>query len=172
MKIDWAYAPGWTAKSLPLTPTRVNKALRGIQKALRDLPEWAETTAVLGHPPRDLAVLICGDEEMRVYNRDYRKLDRTTDVLSFPTRELALPASSLGEEAGLGDLIVSLPAIARGARRGRRPVADEFLEVLVHGILHLLGFDHIVPKVSAAQARRMRSEQRALFAAARRAMKT
>jgi probable rRNA maturation factor len=157
VKIEWAFAPGWTARDLPVEPARLAKILKARLPELRKLEEWAETREILGSHPRSLAALVCGDEEMRVYNRDYRHMDKTTDVLSFPTRELEIPGLILESEAGLGDLILSLPAIERGAKRGRRRVEDEFIEVFLHGVLHLLGFDHVnVPK---SQADRMRSVQ-------------
>jgi len=68
---------------------------------------------------------------MRTLNRRFRGKDRSTDVLSFP----ASPPL-------LGDIAISVPYAARQARRRREPVGREIDRLLVHGYLHLLGYDH------------------------------
>lgn len=151
---------------MPVDAPRLAKLLKSRMPDLRKLPEWKETCEILGGTPRTVSVLVCGDEEMRVYNRDYRHLDKTTDVLSFPTREMDLPGVILESEASLGDLILSVPAVERGAQRGRRRTQDEWVEVFLHGILHLLGFDHVTPAVSRVRAARMRAVQAELVAKA------
>ena len=78
-----------------------------------------------------ISVLFCGDLRMRAMNRRYRRKDRSTDVLSFP----AAPPL-------LGDIAISVPYAARQARRLREPVTREIDRLLVHGYLHLLGYDH------------------------------
>jgi probable rRNA maturation factor len=72
-------------------------------------------------------------------NRDYRQLDRATDVLSF-SQDCAVDGSSA--TAVLGDVVISLETAARQARAGRRDLLDEATALLVHGVLHLLGYDH------------------------------
>jgi len=69
---------------------------------------------------------------MRGLNREWRGMDRPTDVLSFPS----------GEKGFLGDLVIDLPYAARQARRLGHPVSREVQLLLAHGILHLLGHDH------------------------------
>jgi probable rRNA maturation factor len=80
----------------------------------------------------ELSVLFCGDSRMRRLNREFRRQDRTTDVLAFPAAAGAL----------LGDIVVSVPYAARQARKRGEPSAREIERLLVHGYLHLLGFDH------------------------------
>lgn len=80
---------------------------------------------------RSVSVLFCGDRRMRSLNRRYRRKDRPTDVLSFPS---APPL--------LGDIAISVPYAGRQARRRREPVFREIDRLLVHGYLHLLGYDH------------------------------
>jgi probable rRNA maturation factor len=75
---------------------------------------------------------------MRTLNRRFRRVDRPTDVLSFPT--LKEPPSS--RSPFLGDLVVDLPYAARQARRRGHAVAREVRILLAHGLLHLLGYDH------------------------------
>lgn len=69
---------------------------------------------------------------MRSLNRRYRRVDRSTDVLAFPA----------GAGGVLGDIVVSVPYAARQARRRGEPVSREVDRLLVHGYLHLLGYDH------------------------------
>ncbi len=76
-------------------------------------------------------MLFCGDRRMRTLNRRYRRKDRSTDVLSFPA---AAPL--------LGDIAISVPYAGRQARRRGEPVSREIDRLLVHGYLHLLGYDH------------------------------
>ena len=86
-----------------------------------------------GVPPRigSVSILFCGDRRMRTLNRRYRGKDRSTDVLAFPA---AAPM--------LGDIAISVPYAAREAGRRGEPVAREIDRLLVHGYLHLLGYDH------------------------------
>ena len=80
----------------------------------------------------ELSVLFCGDARMRRLNRVYRGKDKTTDVLAFPA----------GAGALLGDIVVSVPYAARQARRRGERASREIDRLLLHGYLHLLGYDH------------------------------
>ena len=91
--------------------------------------------AFAGGSARELSLLICGDRRMRRLNRRYRHKDRTTDVLSFPAGA-AMPSGFLG------DLIISAPEARRQARVARLPFGTVMERLLLHGLLHLLGFDH------------------------------
>jgi rRNA maturation RNase YbeY len=83
-----------------------------------------------------LSVLLCGDARMRTLNRTFRRIDRPTDVLSFPT----FKESSLS--SFLGDVVIDVPYAARQARRRGHPLRREVQILLAHGLLHLLGYDH------------------------------
>jgi probable rRNA maturation factor len=83
---------------------------------------------------REVSVLFCGDVRMRRLNRSYRRKDRSTDVLAFPGDGGML----------LGDIVVSLPYAAREAARRGDPVLREVDRLLLHGFLHLIGYDHEV----------------------------
>ena len=89
--------------------------------------------ACSGHSAGEVSVLFCGDSAMRRLNRTYRRKDRTTDVLSFPSN---------GGDGFLGDLIVSAPEAKRQARRSRSAYPKVMEKLLLHGLLHLLGYDH------------------------------
>ena len=87
-----------------------------------------------GRTPREVSVLFCADTRMRALNRRYRGQDRPTDVLAFPTAD--------SESGFLGDIVISVPYAGREARRRREPGAREIDRLLVHGLLHLMGYDH------------------------------
>ena len=91
--------------------------------------------AALGKGDAELSVLVVGDRGIRRLNREWRGKDVATDVLSFPAAV---------EHAGnlIGDVVVSLDTAARVAEAEGRPLVEELDRYLVHGILHLLGFDH------------------------------
>lgn len=84
-----------------------------------------------------VTVVLTGDEEVHRLNREFRGKDRPTDVLSFPAGD-DLPE---GEEE-LGGIVISVETAAKQARARRRPVEHEVRILLIHGVLHLLGFDH------------------------------
>jgi len=109
---------------------------------------------ILELPDRELSILLCGDEEIRELNRVYRNKDRATDVLSFAQQEG--PAGHLHPEI-LGDVVISLPTALRQAERRGVALMEEVLFLLVHGVLHLLGHEHV--GVSSSVGRAMRKEQ-------------
>ncbi len=107
----------------------------------------------------ELSVLLTGDEQIRILNRDYRKKDKPTDVLAFALREGEFGALN---EGLLGDVIVSLPTAQRQAAEQGKGLLEETTMLLAHGLLHLLGWDH----ETAAKDRKMRAETDRIIAAA------
>ncbi len=92
----------------------------------------------------ELSILLTDDEEIHRLNRLWRGVDRPTDVLAFPMQEG-------GEAAGvLGDVVLSLDTVARQARDQGHSTQAEFLFLLIHGILPLLGYDHQTPEEATA----------------------
>lgn len=87
----------------------------------------------------ELSVLLVNDRRMRALNCDYRGKDRPTDVLSFAMGE-GEPIQ--GEPSVLGDVVISLPTAWRQAAEKGHPLEREVTILLIHGILHLLGYDH------------------------------
>ena len=83
-------------------------------------------------------LLLTDDTTLRQLNRDFRGYDQTTDVLSFPAGEPSFP----GEAAYLGDIAISIPRAMQQAENGGHPVEAEAQLLVVHGTLHLLGYDH------------------------------
>jgi probable rRNA maturation factor len=103
----------------------------------------------------ELSVLLVTDAEMQRLNRDWRGKDRPTDVLAFAQRE----GGGATPENLLGDVVISVDTARRQARSGRRPLGREAERLLVHGLLHLLGWDH---ERSARAAAEMRQKEREL----------
>lgn len=92
--------------------------------------------------PAELSVVITDDPAIRALNREYRETDAPTDVLSFSQTEGEAFAVPDGGTPHLGDVIISLETARRQANDGGLAVQDEMAHLLVHGILHLLGYDH------------------------------
>ena len=86
----------------------------------------------------DLAIVIGDDDQIQSLNRDYRGVDQPTDVLSFPLGSKD-PHSG---HVNLGDIIISLPRAAAQADAEGHSLEDELVLLVVHGLLHLLGYDH------------------------------
>ncbi len=91
----------------------------------------------------ELSVVFTGDAEVRKMNRLYRKKDKTTDVLAFPLREGKLLRAGLPGSGALGDVMISVPQTLRQAKAAGKKPKEEMALLLTHGILHLLGFDHV-----------------------------
>ncbi|HET8724454.1 MAG TPA: rRNA maturation RNase YbeY [Anaeromyxobacteraceae bacterium] len=103
--------------------------------------------AAAGRPGAGLSILLTRDGPIRTLNRRWRGVDHATDVLSFP----ATDPPGAGDD--LGDLAISLDVASRRARRAGRTLAEEVDLYLVHGILHLLGHDHVRPGEAREMAR-------------------
>jgi probable rRNA maturation factor len=120
----------------------------------------AETTLnALGLPASELAVTIVGDRSIRILNRDYLGKDHPTNVISFPMNE--------GECSGLnpdvlGDVVISAATAAREAAEADIPYVARLSFLLLHGILHLAGYDH--ERSGPEEATRMEEKERELFA--------
>lgn len=102
-----------------------------------------------------LSLELVGDGRMRRLNRVFRHRDNTTDVLAFATREGPGPRSLL-----LGDIVISLPQAIRQAREHQQDVDHELVRLLIHGVLHLCGYDH---ERGEGEARRMARRERAVL---------
>src|SRR5262245_41263832 len=92
------------------------------------------------HAADALTIVLAGDAAVRRLNRQFRGKDRTTDVLSFPAGGDVLPDGS----RPLGDIVISVPQAARQAVRAGHSLDREIRRLVLHGYLHLLGYDHEV----------------------------
>jgi len=98
--------------------------------------------SAVGESRSELSLELIGDRRMRRLNHEYRKRDRPTDVLAFPTREAVMPGGVRPVTQMLGDVVISLPTAIRQAKASGRSIDDELAMLLVHGVLHLCGYDH------------------------------
>ena len=91
----------------------------------------------------DICIELTNDSVIHEYNRDYRSVDRPTDVLSFPAFEgeelIGLP------DGHLGDIMISVETAERQARELGHSTPREIMFLAVHGTLHVLGYDHMLP---------------------------
>ncbi|HEU5468023.1 MAG TPA: rRNA maturation RNase YbeY [Steroidobacteraceae bacterium] len=115
------------------------------------LRRWARLAA--GSRQGELGIRVVGEPESRDLNQRWRGRAKPTNVLSFPA------APELGGRQ-VGDLVVCAPVVAREAREQGKALAAHWAHMIVHGTLHLLGFDH----GRAADAKRMEARERRLLA--------
>ncbi|GGC93134.1 rRNA maturation RNase YbeY [Chelatococcus reniformis] len=86
----------------------------------------------------ELSVLLADDATLRTLNRDWRGLDKPTNVLSFP----AAAPGALADAAHCGDLALAFETLQREAAAEGKPLAHHLTHLVVHGVLHLMGYDH------------------------------
>lgn len=117
---------------------------KGVKARVRKISESA--LRGLGYGDSELSVLITGNDEIRALNKEYRKIDKATDVLSFPMEDTEM----------LGDIVISYEKTLSQAREFKVTVDEELGRLLVHGLLHLLGYDHVK---GGRQAKEMREKE-------------
>jgi probable rRNA maturation factor len=117
-------------------------------------------------PDGSVSIVITDDETVQDLNRAYRGLDEPTDVLSFGLGGLAKPLDEappaefvLPDDAmpAIGEVVIAYPYAARQARTAGRAVRDEVALLVVHGVLHLLGHDHLESDEAAVMQERERA---------------
>lgn len=126
-----------TPWQLPLSWMRMMNQAAG-QTLAAEMHDGARQRGRLPHT-LEISVTLVDDETIHELNREYRGVDRATDVLSFPqyqSGEEIMPRSSLG------DIVISLPRMAAQAAEFGHSQQREFCFLFVHGLLHLLGYDH------------------------------
>jgi probable rRNA maturation factor len=120
--------------------------------------DWA-AAALEERATAELTVRIVDEPEVQTLNRRYRDQDRPTNVLSFPCDlPVGLPADQFGDL--LGDVVICAPVVAREAREQGKAADAHWAHLVVHGVLHLLGYDHEEPD----QAARMETRERVILA--------
>jgi len=149
--IDVAY-DGWTAK-LPDVEERCRQVAAitlGAAAATVDLPSER----------LEVSVLLTDDSQVQELNRDYRQQDKPTNVLSFAALDEDSPLPPDGPIL-LGDVIVAFQTTEREAVEEGKSFADHFSHLVVHGVLHLLGYDHLEDD----EAEEMESLERSILGA-------
>lgn len=112
---------------------RISFSARGLERLVSGLADE------LGIPPESFTVALVSDDQIRRLNRRFRGRPTPTDVLSFPAH--AHPQKGL-RNGYLGDVVISLESARRQARRLGHSLRTEVGLLMVHGVLHLLGYDH------------------------------
>ena len=112
----------------------------------------------LGCQNTEVSILLTKDKDIRLLNKEFRSIDQPTDVLSFPQNQDEDP--SIPGEKVLGDIAVSVDTAKIQANKHGLILKEEIVLLLIHGILHLLGYDH---EVSEQEEKKMRSKTRELF---------
>ena len=113
-----------------------------------------------GQKEADLSIAFVGQGRMREINKKYRGKNRVTDVLSFPESKVLLQKFKVGpaqKTQGLGEIIICLREVKKNAKKFKSSFKKELNRVLIHGILHLLGYDHEKGK---EEAREMEEKER------------
>ncbi|MGE0258453.1 MAG: rRNA maturation RNase YbeY [Alphaproteobacteria bacterium] len=122
------------------------------------LAERAARAALAAAPPATggpalVGIVLTDDAEQRALNRAYRGTDAPTNVLSFALGTADPPAPP-GAPVLLGDVVLALETVAREAAEQRKPLPDHLAHLVVHGVLHLLGFDHEIDAEAAVMEAR------------------
>ncbi|MDK2888141.1 MAG: putative rRNA maturation factor [Thermoanaerobacter sp.] len=112
-----------------------------------------------GHPDAEVSLVFVDDDYIHRLNREYRGVDRPTDVLSFALQE-GEPMPAAGEEILLGDVVISLEMARRQSEEYGHSFEREVAFLVVHGVLHLLGYDHQTEE----QRRAMREKEETIMA--------
>ncbi len=126
------------------------KALPGVARAARRAAR-AAFAGTRRAGARSLTIALADDTEVRALNSRDRKKDKPTNVLSYPS----------GERAFLGDVVLARQTVWREAKAQKKSPADHMTHLVVHGVLHLLGYDH---ETSDADAERMEALERRVLA--------
>jgi probable rRNA maturation factor len=101
----------------------------------------------LGYPDAQLSILIVDDDQIAELNETYLNHSGPTNVISFPMQEGRFSDITPGL---LGDVVISVDTAHREAVDAEMEIADRFDQLLIHGILHLVGYDHVNSKEAAA----------------------
>ena len=105
----------------------------------------------MGHSRSEISLLFTDDAEIRELNRQYLDNDRPTDVLSFPTDDNKI----------IGDIAISIDRAAEQAEAQGDTLTEELARLLIHGVLHLLGYEH---EGGGSKAKEMFAEEKRLMA--------
>ena len=97
------------------------------------------------HPDSSLSVVLTSNEAVQALNKQHRGINAPTDVLSFPADSLP-PEVTEEENPYLGDLLIAFPYASEQAKKLNHKLEDSFALLVIHGTLHLLGYDHDTPE--------------------------
>jgi probable rRNA maturation factor len=134
------------------TTVLFNVATPGLLR--RSIRAYAKTLEELVADDGPFCCLITSDQELRRLNREFRKKDYTTDVLSFPGASRRVGTPQTKSLRHIGEIAISFPRAKAQASEFRHSVSNEIEILMLHGVLHLLGFDHESDHGQMARAER------------------
>jgi probable rRNA maturation factor len=140
------------ARALKLSLARGTRAW---SPARMRMNRWAAAALGRRGDGREIAVRVVGTGESRELNRQWRGKDKPTNVLSFPAPEQSKRGKPLDFLVPLGDLVICADVVRREAMRDGKPVDAHWAHMVIHGTLHLAGYDH-----EAGRRERLRMERR------------
>ncbi|MBS3963445.1 MAG: rRNA maturation RNase YbeY [Methylomonas sp.] len=108
--------------------------------ALADFQRWVDAVLDAADDDTEIVIRLVDDDESHQLNQQYRHKSGPTNVLSFP---FEVPEGIDVECALLGDLVICAPLIAEEARQQSKPLHHHWAHIVIHGVLHLVGYDHI-----------------------------
>jgi len=120
----------------------VRRRVRTWAPTRSDLASWASSALGRRAAGREIGVAVVGPAESRRLNAQYRGRDKPTNVLSFPVPDLPATALSEGKARPLGDLVICPQVLRAEAREQKKSLRAHWAHLVVHGSLHLIGYDH------------------------------
>ncbi len=140
LEISFSLEAGEWEAAVPDSEQRVEAAARAAFKA-------AERPEILNGAPAEMSLVLADDALVQTLNRDYRDKDKPTNVLSFALLDdLDDTDDDLARDEGMpiliGDVILAFETVQREAREQGKSVEDHLTHLVIHGVLHLLGYDH------------------------------
>lgn len=128
-------------------------------EGLETLVRRAAVTAIesAGTNDGEVSIVLSDDDHIRELNKHHRGIDKPTNVLSFP----AAPLNAPGAPRLLGDVVLAYGTVAREAAEESKPLLNHAAHLVVHGVLHLLGFDHM----NDSDAETMEAKERSILSA-------
>lgn len=146
---------------LPAIEVMVASVLWKSQRDAKTLVQRAISAAAAAVPAADgeVAIILTDDSAIRMLNRNWRRKNAATNVLSFPAQGHRPPPQASAERQRanngrvprlLGDIVIAYQTTEREARAERKPFGDHLTHLAVHGFLHLVGYDHVADEEAAA----------------------
>jgi rRNA maturation RNase YbeY len=142
------------SRRAPGSPALSRKLILGLAQTM---------LSALDLPDVELSILLCNDKLIHQINLEHRDKDKPTDVLSFPQAEFLAPEKpKKGQSLSLlGDIVISIDTAQRQANARNRSLESEVRFLLAHGLLHLVGYDHMTPPEKLVMTRRTQALVRA-----------
>lgn len=134
--------------SVKISSSQMKKIKLHLELAGKALDFYLQKEGLLSQKVKGLhcSLILCGESKIKKLNANYRNKNKVTDVLSFPTsenlRKSFSDAEFMGDALMLGDLAVCHQKTIAQAREFKLTYEEEFIHLVIHGILHLMGYDH------------------------------